>query len=353
MRKGMIAIGALLLSSAVFAGGKEPVAPEVQTIVKEVVAPKSGPSGYVDIYYEWRGKSAAHKKSGHKDHLSSNYGTLHAEGELQIDERNLLYLEVENFHAVSRPGPDDLWETEDDHTDFTLEFTHQHDFLGGVACKFIFNNNDGVLESKRLEYQARWNFAEKLLNNDFIQTKDFVLAPKVGYNWDEHYEYDEGAGLSGFAKDFYYGVDLYTYFELPLNFELEFNLYLTQHKYNRAIAENKKKNFTADVELYLYNTTKLVDLSDKLSLSFYFEGGFDPYSHSNRKIFASDMGHPDATDGYTLYALPALRLDYKVTDNWNIYLVAGARTENIHTSSKEAQGWVWQPVAQVGFKVEF
>jgi len=355
MKKTLLLLGCVLAASAALAGGKEalPEAPEV--VVKQVVettVKKSGPTGYVDIYYEWRGKSGRHTKQGTGGYLTSNYGTLHAEGELQIDERNLLYLEVENFHATSKPGANDEWVSEDAHTDFTLEFTHQHDFLGGVACKFIFNNNDGFLESNRVEYQARWNFAEKLFQNDYVKVTDFTIAPKIGYNWDQDYVYDP-TPLTGLTKDFYYGLDLYSYFELPLNFELELNVYLTQHSFNRPLTEGKKKNFTADVELYLYNTTKLVDLSDKASLSFYFEGGFDPYTHSRRKIFASDFGGNDRTDGYTLYALPALRLDYQATDNIGLYLVAGARTENIHSTASEAQGWVWQPVAQLGFKVEF
>jgi hypothetical protein len=362
MKKFAILFGVLSFMSVALAGGKEidhkPETVVVREVVVEKVADSEIPSGYVDMYYEWRGKSSPHKKGGYKDYLTSNYGFIHLEGEVQFTEKQKIYFEVEDFSPWNSPKWDDTWETEERHTDLTLEYTYQHDFLGGVASKLIYKSNDvgnggaDEVTGHVLEYQAQWNFAEKLFNNDFIKTTDFTIAPKIGYNW--NHNQDWSAPGEYYNQDIYYGIDLYSTYELPWNFELELNLYFTNHGYNRKIVENKKKNFTGAMELYLYNTTKLVEFGNT-TLSFYFEGGYDPYTYSQRKVFAHDITYSakDANSSYTLYALPALRLDYKATDNLGIYFVAGARIENIHTTASEAQGFETQPVAQLGFKVEF
>jgi len=357
MKKLLILLGAISVVNMAFAGGKEDDIPRdiiVEEIIREVpVYRDNSNGGYIDFYYEWRGKSSAHKKrGGHRDYLTSNYGFLHLEGEANLTEKQTIYFEVEDFSAWNSPKTNDYWETEDDHTDLTLEYTYQHDFLGEMASKLIYKNNDssdgGEVEGNVLEYQAQWNFAERLFNNDFIKTTDFIIAPKIGYNWERN------QFGSTHYHDSYFGVDLYSTYELPWNFELEFNLYLTQHNYNERLAENKKKNFTASLELYLFNTTPIIE-GDKATLSFYFEGGYDPFTYSQRKIFAHDVidNDEDEKTAYTVYALPGLRVDYQATDNVNLYGIAGARMENIHTTGCEVQGWEWQPVAQVGFKVTF
>ncbi|MDR3259299.1 MAG: hypothetical protein LBT51_06740 [Fusobacteriaceae bacterium] len=364
MKKFIVLFGVLSVVSVALAGGKEVVPKPEAVVVREVVVEKTTdseiPSGYVELYYEWRGKSGAHKKYGSKDYLTSNYGFSHLEGEIQFTEKQKIYFEVEDFSPWSSPRANDTWETEETHTDLTLEYTYQHDFLGGMASKLIYKNNDvgngGAEEATGhvLEYQAQWNLAEKLLNNDFIKTTDFTIAPKIGYNWNKNSDWS--APGEYYYQDTYYGLDLYSTYELPWNFEIEFNLYFTQHSYNRRLSsnENKKKNFTAAMELYLFNTTKLVEFG-QTTLSFYFEGGYDPYTYSQRKIFAHDVlaSSKDDNSSYTLYALPALRLDYQATDKLGIYFVAGARMENIHTTASEAQGFQFQPVAQIGFKIEF
>jgi len=56
---------------------------------------------------------------------------------------------------------------------------------------------------------------------------------------------------------------------------------------------------------------------------------------------------------YALFAEPGFRVDYAATENVNLFLMGGARIENIHGMASEAQGWEWQPVAAAGFKVQF
>lgn len=357
MKKLLILLGALSIVTTAFAGGKDTVPePENPVRVKEIYVDKviyknRENGGYIDFYYEWRGKSSAHSKKGHKDYLPSNYGFLHLEGEVNLTEKQKLYFEIEDYQAWSH-DKHNRWAPDDERTEITLEYTYQHDFLGGMASKLIYKSNDssdgGEIVGNVAEYQAQWNFADYLFNNNYIKTTDFTIAPKLGYNWERNNSDSEH------LHDSYFGIDLYSTYELPWNFELEFNLYFTQHSYNKRIVENKKKNFTASMELYLFNTTPIIE-GDKATLSFYFEGGFDPYTYSQRKIFAHDMTNSDKDEktAYVLYALPGLRVDYKATENLNLYGIAGARMENIHTTGCEAQGFEWQPVAQVGFKVTF
>ena len=198
-----------------------------------------------------------------------------------------------------------------------------------------------------------------MFNNDFVKTTDFTLAPKYKYVWgdDNSSDYDNRVGL-----------DLSSYHELPWGFSFEFNLYADQHFYGQDQYFNggntkKDKNFTLDMEAYIYNYTKLYE-NGNFALGFYFEGGYDDYSYSQEKMFgtkhiAADdklgttASGTDDTD-YSLYALPGIQADYQVTPNFKVYAVAGAEYRDwADSNGKSASDWRWQPTVWAGFKTTF
>ena len=137
-----------------------------------------------------------------------------------------------------------------------------------LTSRVHYRNNGHDDNTQELEYQARFNFAEYMFNNDFVKTTDFTLAPKYKYVWGDHNssDYDNRVGL-----------DLSSYHELPWGFSFEFNLYADQHFYGQDQYFNggntkKDKNFTLDMEAYIYNYTKLYE-NGNFALGFYFEGG--------------------------------------------------------------------------------
>ena len=130
---------------------------------------------------------------------------------------------------------------------------------------------------------AKFNFADYMFNTDLVKTTDFTVAPRYAYVW----------GENSSAYDNQVGVDLYTMHELPWGFSFEFNLYTTQHFYGERaeiLTEDGKedKNFTIDMEVYIYNTTNLYTNGNVLD--FIFEGGYDQYNWSKEKKFGKTYG---------------------------------------------------------------
>jgi len=441
MKKIALLLGSLALAATSFAGGKEivPVEVEVIEIVREVPVYRNITNGgYLEMFYKWWGNSNEHTRDGwywgedangnpyqkvKTRQKNGNRGRLQIQGSVNLTENQNIYFRVRDNNAVSTNGVKTYYESpttndllsRDNYrsgggTQVRVRYSFAHDFANLNATSRLHYDNSGeytgaAIGKHNLEYQFRMQFAEYMLDNDFVRTTNFVLAPKVGYSWDnsgvksDYYNgirrdalgnpiIDPWTGEaerlegSGPASTPYFGLALETNHALPLNFSLEANFHLTSvHSNNRYYGE-RKSNLQAYAEVYLRNTTPIIQ-GDRATLSFVFEGGLDPYRYSQRKIYQRDLsdyygvgsngyanldGKPKSTTStisgeddpvsndkisYSAFALPALRLDYQATNNVNLFAVAGAEYRNIHESKSEAQGWVWQPTAWAGFRVNF
>ena len=385
MKKLALLLGALTITATAFAGGKE-IVPQgkevepVREIVKEVVVYRDRPvtrsaypNGYVEMFYKWWGESTKDEHDGkaYDRRSNSNRGRLQLVTSINMTEKDNFYIRVRDNQAIGSYDTSTNKEAlSGEGAQVRLRYSHNHDFLDGVATSRLHYQHETsgsnaeytelATGNNNLEYQIRFNFARYGFDNDFVKTTNLTLAPKVGYSWDGRSNND------GDRSAYYGGIDLYTMHTLPWNFSFEFNLYTTYAKANMDVYKNANKAlkdtaFQAQMEAYLYNETKLVDLGDSAKLSFYFEGGFDPYRYSNKRLYdqAAILGGSktsskkgDKTD-YTLYALPALKLDYQINDNINTFLAAGATYQNVHTAGSEAQGFEWQPTAWAGFRKSF
>ena len=246
-----------------------------------------------------------------------------------------------------------------DGTEARFRYFYNHGNLGdskvNLTSRIHYQDNGHDDDTQELEYQARFNFADYMFNNDFVKTTDFVVAPKYKYAWLNSDDYDNQIG-----------VDLYTMHEFPLGFSFEFNVYATQHFYGKDQATGANStvddNFGVDVEAYLYNTTNLYS-NGKLNVDFYFEGGFDPYSWNSENVLkreykanylSEDVTKTKYEDSkYRLYAWPQIITSYNVTDSFKTYVSLGAEYTNGYKYESDAQDWRWQPVAVVGFKTTF
>lgn len=397
MKKLAILLGALAVASTAFAGGKEtaPKKAEVKTVYveKPVYVDRTRTvfnGGYVDMQYKWWGSSTIHKATEEKDGgdwkhraTNSNRGRFQLLGSVNLTENDNVYFRVRDDHAIGHYS-DKIYGERDkqvssDVRNIRLRFNHKHDFFDKRATSRLAYRNgngdlytDGVVKADHdLAYSLRFNFADFMFDNDFIKTTDFTVAPTVGYAWAH-----AGSGLHG-SRTWYGGIDFNTYHKLPWNFGFEVNVYARYFNNNletgnsdkgKGIFEGRKNNFFCAVEAYLTNVTPIVTF-DKATLSFYFEGGLDPYTVSARKVYAHNTiintdddangklipNEPDNHTTYTLYALPGFRVDYQLRENIDLYAVVGANYSNgdTHTNGAEAQGWVVQPVVWGGFRVKF
>ena len=372
MRKLALLLGSLLVVAS--ASAKEvvpaPVVVEeapVQVIEKEVIVYRDKevgfrPNGYVDLQYRWYGDTEG-KNEGSWNGGANNYSRTQLQGKINMTEKQALEYRVRNYNDLNSSSAKDKDDksTRNSGADVRLRYFYNHGNLGdskvNLTSRVHYRDRDDLSGAQEVEYQARFNFAEYMFNNDFVKTTNFVVAPKYGYSWDSS---------NDDSYDNRLGVDLYTFNELPWGFSFEFNVYATQHFYGKdqKTGANSKTddNFGVDVEAYLYNTTNLYS-NGKLNIDFYFEGGFDPYSWNSENVLAREYRVNNCNEKadkttyedskYKLYAWPQIITSYNATDSFKAYVSLGAEYANGYRYGSDAQDWRWQPVAVVGFTTTF
>ncbi|WP_130891192.1 hypothetical protein ABF215_05870 [Fusobacterium sp. THCT13E1] len=363
MRKLALLLGSLLVVAS--ASAKEvvpaPVVVEeapVQVIEKEVIVYRDKeegfrPNGYVDLQYRWYGETEGQKK-GEGWAGETNYSRTQLMGKINMTEKQALEYRIRKYNSVSSEE-----KTGKSGSDTRLRYFYNHGNLGDSKVNLtsrVHYRDRGDLASgaQELEYQARFNFAEYMFNNDFIKTTNFVVAPKYKYVWDS---------TNDDAYDNRLGFDIASFHELPYGFSFELNFYVDQHFYGQDQAfdggrKSEDKNFTVDMEAYLYNTTNLYT-NGNVTVDFNFEGGYDAYNWSQEKKFGTKLtgkygeaGTDDAA--YSLYALPTIQVNYQATPNVVVYAAAGAEYRDWAIDNQNsAKNWRWQPTVFAGFKTTF
>ena len=366
MRKSMLLVGAFLTVAAM-AQAKEvvpaPVVAEeapVQVVEKEVIVYRDKeegfrPNGYVDLQYRYYGDTEGNGRTSGVDawNKNNNYSRTQFQGNINMTEKQNLEWRIRGYNSLDENSKEGDTQYENN-TETRLRYFYDHGTLGDSKVDLtsrIHYQNNADDDNQNVEYQARFDFADYMFNNDFVKTDYFVIAPKVGYTWAD----DNSSDYSNQV-----GVDLYTWHTLPWGFSTEFNLYFTQNFYGQDQAFNngqdmKDKNFTIDMEFYIYNTTNLYT-NGNFTLDFGFEGGYDPYTWSQEKKFGTADGENLGTDDtkYSLYALPYLQANYAVTPNMTVYAAAGAEYRDWSVNNgHSATDWRWQPTAWAGFKTTF
>lgn len=367
MKKSLLLVGAFLAVTAM-AQAKEivpaPVVVEetpVQIIEKEVIVYRDRepegfrPNGYVDLQYRYYGE--AEELNYKNNDVNNNYGRTQLLGKINMTEKQSLEYRVRSYNDWnSATNKDNRGEKG---TQTRLRYFYDHGNLGDSKVDLIsrLEYKKDTDDVQSLEYQARFNIADYLFNNDFIKTTSFTFAPKYKYKWSSNTDNYENI----------LGLDLFTMNQLPLGFSFEFNLYGDQHFYGErkatGVTDTVKNNTSLTMEAYLYNTTNLY-ANDDVSVDFYFEGGFDPYKWNSEKIQRTlKVGAANKTNAanynyyhnsYQVYAYPQLIANYKITPNLNVYTSLGAEYRNwAYTSEKSAKDWRWQPTAVVGFRTTF
>ena len=384
MKKSMLLVGAFLAVAAM-AQAKEvvpaPVVVEeapVQIVEKEVIVYRDKeegfrPNGYVDLQYRWYGETEGNdlgtgwnESTGSHDNgwnPNNKYSRIQLMGNINMTENQSLEYRVRSYNSLDENTNAG---SKSNGTETRLRYFYDHGYLGDSKVDLtsrLHYQNDADTDYQTVEYQARFDFADYMFDNNVIKTDYFVLAPKYGYAWgdDNSSDYDNQLG-----------VDLYTWHTLPWNFSVEFNLYTTQHFYGQdhyfdGYDDKDDKEFTVDVEFYIYNTTNLYT-NGNFSVDFVFEGGYDAYKWSDHKKFGTPLADGKykgevlkAEDGvgkddtkYELYMTPAIQANYAVSDNMTVYAAIGAEYRDWAVNNgHSASHWRWQPTAWAGFKTTF
>ena len=358
MRKLALLLGSLLVVAS--ASAKEvvpaPVVVEeapVQVIEKEVIVYRDKevgfrPNGYVDLQYRWYGETEGQKETDLGWASETNYSRTQLQGKINMTEKQALEYRIRKYNLTSTVHEEI---TDGKYgSDTRLRYFYNHGNLGdskvNLTSRVHYRDRGDLSGAQEVEYQARFNFAEYMFNNDFIKTTNFVVAPKYKYVWEIGNDNDYDNRL---------GFDIASFHELPYGFSFELNFYVDQHFYGKdqefdGGRKSKDKNFTVDMEAYLYNTTNLYT-NGNVGIDFNFEGGYDAYNWSQEKKFGTDK---DENAKYSLYALPTIQVNYQATPNVVVYAAAGAEYRNWAVEGNgEASHWRWQPTVFAGFKTTF
>ncbi|WP_291255447.1 MULTISPECIES: hypothetical protein [unclassified Fusobacterium] len=363
MKKSILLLGAFLATVAI-AQAKEiipvPVVVEeepVEIVENDVILVQEQPevfkpNGSLDLQYRYYGETEG-KDRANTWNPNNDYSRTQIKGNINMTKNQSLEFRVRDYNSLNEHPM--MAGSNNNGTESRFRYFYDHGKLGDskvdLRSRVQYKNNT-VDKKQNVEYQARFNFADYMFNNDFVKTDYFEIAPTYGYTWGSN-------NSSNYENKL--GLNLYSYFTLPLNFSTEFNLYATEHFYGRDQLFNdgmnaKDKNLTLDMEFYIYNTTNLYK-NGGFAVDLGFEGGYDPYTWSQEKQFGTPKNNTvlgTDKDKYSLYALPYVQANYAVTDNMSVYAAAGAEYRNwTIDSNKSASTWRWQPTVWAGFKTTF
>ena len=363
MRKLALLLGSLVVVAS--ASAKEvvpaPVVVEeapVQIVEKEVIVYRDKeegfrPNGYVNLQYRMYGETEGQDKVGGKNwNENNNYGRLQLEGTINTTENQTFYYRLRTYDSLNS---DHSWDKDDE---LKMHYTVNHGNLGDSKVNFASRVQYIKDIDHALRYEARFDFAEYMFNNDFIKTIEMVVAPYYEYTWNR-----DGVKSSGDNYD--NEVGLYAYFGNQLPYGFGFNVELDTlgfHNYGdkthgvydgvdlKADPEAKKNsdsNTDAAVNIYLTYGANLYS-SEKVSVDFWAETGYDSYSWSDK--VAKDADH----EKYELKTDPQVTLTYHATPTLDLYATAGAEYRNwMRTNERSASNWRWQPFGIVGFRTTF
>ena len=357
MRKLALLLGSLLVVAS--ASAKEvvpaPVVVEeapVQVIEKEVIVYRDKevgfrPNGYVDLQYRYYGKSEEQDYA--HDKVESNYGRMQLMGKINMTEKQAFEYRIRRYNDWNDANSSN--EKGKTGTQSRLRYFYDHGLLGDSKVDFTSRVHylNGYSDEQELEYEARFNFAEYMFNNDYVKTTDFTLAPMYRYGWDSNdSSYDNQLGLN-----------LYTNTKLPLGFNLELNFYATQHFYGQDQlfdngTDKDDKNFTVDMELYLTNEVAIYS-TENSKVELTFDGGYDPYNWSQKEKFGNKFtNNTDDNFKEYLYAKLGVKYTYNVTPDITTFAhVQGEYANQKYQNENSARDWRWRPLVTVGVKTTF
>ena len=376
MRKLALLLGSLVVVAS--ASAKEvvpaPVVVEeapVQIVEKEVIVYRDKeegfrPSGNVGLEVRYFDKTEGQKnvpveKGGWT--AGDKYSRTQLSGAVQMTENQKFEFRVRDFNSV-----DASREVSDMGTETGLRYSYNHGNLGDSKVNFTSwveykKQKSGV---QHVDYQARFDFAEYLFNNDFVKTSTAIVAPRYKYAWssnDDNYVNTLGLYVDivnqypwGFGSEIEIdGVDYNFYNQDKVTYKLDG----TKNSWSDAFTLSVKAIITQDTNLYS---------ADKLSIDWHSEGGFDTYKWNEKDSVAyGKKGLVELKDGtfvegnekyedtsYEAYFSSDVTATYQATEFVNVFALAGAEYRNWAISNaSSATNWRWQPYVAAGFNVAF
>ena len=378
MRKLALLLGSLVVVAS--ASAKEvvpaPVVAEeapVQIVEKEVIVYRDKeegfrPSGNVGLEVRYFDRTEGQKNDEWSGADGDKYSRTQLSGAVQMTENQKFEFRVRDYNNL-----DAHQASSDMGTETRLRYSYNHGNLGDSKVNFTSwveykKKKSGV---QHVDYQARFDFAEYLFNNDFVKTSTAIVAPRYKYTWTSNDDgYTNSLGLY---------VDIINQYPWGFGSEIEidgadYNFYgqdQVTYKLDGTKNDSWNKDFTLSVKAIITQDTNLYS-ADKLSIDWHSEGGFDTYNWNDKnsvaygkfeedlpvKVGSKDKlvtGYEKFEDtSYEAYFSSDVTATYQATEFVNVFALAGAEYRNwAVTNASSATNWRWQPYVAAGFNVAF
>ena len=374
MRKLALLLGSLVVVAS--ASAKEvvpaPVVVEeapVQIVEKEVIVYRDKeegfrPSGNVGLEVRYFDRTEGQKNGEWSDpDAGDKYSRTQIGGSVQLTENQKFEFRTRNWHDV-----DASHYASDSGAEVRLRYSYDHGNLGDSKVNFTswVEYKKARSDAQHFDYQARFDFAEYLFNNDFVKTSTAIVAPRYKYAWSSNDDnYVNTLGLY---------IDIINQYPWGFGSEIEidgadYNFYnqdKVTYKLDGTKNDSWNDDFTLSVKAIITQDTNLYS-ADKLSIDWHSEGGFDTYNWNEKdkvaygleKDYVIDgkpvVGHQKFEDtSYQAYFSSDVTATYQATEFVNVFALAGAEYRNWAVdNASSATNWRWQPYVAAGFNVAF
>ena len=374
MRKLALLLGSLVVVAS--ASAKEvvpsPVVVEeapVQIVEKEVIVYRDKeegfrPSGNVGLEVRYFDRTEGQKNDEWSGADGDKYSRTQLSGAVQMTENQKFEFRVRDYNNL-----DAHQASSDMGTETRLRYSYNHGNLGDSKVNFTSwveykKKKSGV---QHVDYQARFDFAEYLFNNDFVKTSTAIVAPRYKYAW--------GGNDDNYTNTLGLYVDIINQYPWGFGSEIEidganYNFYgedQVTYKFDKTKNDSWNDDFTLSVKAIITQDTNLYS-ADKLSIDWHSEGGFDTYKWNEKDSVAyGKKGLVELKDGtfvegnekyedtsYEAYFSSDVTATYQATEFVNVFALAGAEYRNWAISNaSSATNWRWQPYVAAGFNVAF
>ena len=373
MRKLALLLGSLVVVAS--ASAKEvvpaPVVVEeapVQIVEKEVIVYRDKeegfrPSGNVGLEVKYFDRTEGQKDDEWSDpDVGDKYSRTQLSGAVQMTENQKFEFRVRDYNSVDSGYVSDMG------TETRLRYSYNHGNLGDSKVNFTswVEYKKTTDATQHLDYQARFDFAEYLFNNDFVKTSTAIVAPRYKYAWSSNTDdYTNTLGLY---------VNIINQYPWGFGSEIEidgvnYNFYgkdKVTYKLDGTKNDSWDKEFNVKVKAIITQDTNLYSV-DKLSIDWHSEGGFDTYKWNEKDSVAYGLEKVHKIDGeeitghqkfedttYQAYFSSDVTASYQATEFVNVFALAGAEYRNWAVSNaSSATNWRWQPYVAAGFNVAF
>ena len=375
MRKLALLLGSLVVVAS--ASAKEvvpaPVVVEeapVQIVEKEVIVYRDKeegfrPSGNVGLEVRYFDRTEGQKNDEWSGADGDKYGRLQVGGAVQLTENQKFEFRTRDYNSL-----DASHEVADKGTDVRLRYSYNHGNLGDSKVNFTSwaEYRKKTSGAQHIDYQARFDFAEYLFNNDFVKTSTAIVAPRYKYAWSSNDD--------GYTNTLGLYVDIINQYPWGFGSEIEidganYNFYgedQVTYKFDKTKNDSWNDDFTLSVKAIITQDTNLYS-ADKLSIDWHSEGGFDTYNWSDKDNVPYGLetvefvnenkdevtGHQKFEDiSYQAYFSSDVTASYQATEFVNVFALAGAEYRNWAVdNASSATNWRWQPYVAAGFNVAF